>query len=66
MKPVLRIIALALFIVGCLWTLQGLGLLAWPEGGFMIDRREWAVCGALLAALGVAAWWLSGRFDLKR
>lgn len=40
-----------MFVVGAVWTLQGLGYL---EGSPMTGVAFWAIAGPLLAGLGVA------------
>ncbi|KQS04620.1 hypothetical protein ASG11_10465 [Sphingomonas sp. Leaf357] len=64
--PFTRILVLVVGVVavamGLLWVGQGLGYVHWPaKGNFMLDQREWAVKGALLALLGVIAIWWSRR-----
>jgi hypothetical protein len=45
-------------LMGLLWIGQGLGVVHWPASSFMIAQTQWAVYGAILAAIGVAAiWW---------
>lgn len=61
MKRLLRIIAMALFLVGVMWALQGLGILMWPPQSFMLAQREWGLYGALVAGFGVLLWLVSGR-----
>ncbi|MEG3122811.1 hypothetical protein [Sphingomonas sp. GB1N7] len=64
--PFTRILVLIVGVIavamGLLWAGQGLGYIHWPaKGNFMLDQREWAVKGALLALLGVIAIWWSRR-----
>lgn len=64
--PFTRILVLIVGVIavamGLLWAGQGLGYVHWPaKGNFMLDQREWAVKGALLALLGVIAIWWSRR-----
>lgn len=40
-------------LMGLLWVGQGLGYIHWPASSFMLDQREWAVKGALVAVVGV-------------
>ncbi|GAB4472526.1 MAG: hypothetical protein OHK0018_02450 [Erythrobacter tepidarius] len=47
-----------LLVMGTLWVLQGLGLLGWPPGSFMLDRWQWALYGAITTAVGVGLIWL--------
>jgi len=48
-------------LMGLLWIGQGLGVVHWPASSFMIAQTQWAVYGAILAAIGVAAIWWSRR-----
>ncbi len=59
----LRATGLFLVVLGVIWALQGLGLLGWPADSFMLARREWAVYGALLVAVGAAILWGVSRRD---
>lgn len=64
--PFTRILVLIVGVIavamGLLWVGQGLGYVHWPaKGNFMLDQREWAVKGGLLALLGVIAIWWSWR-----
>lgn len=52
MKKTLPVtIGVLMFVVGAVWTLQGLGYL---EGSPMTGVEIWAVIGPLLAGFGVA------------
>lgn len=55
-----RWIAVALgtlmFVVGVIWTLQGLGHLG---GSSMTNDDQWAVIGPAFAGLGVALVWVA-------
>jgi hypothetical protein len=51
MKPTLNIIGLLLVIVGGIWVLQGIGVLA---GSFMTGQIRWAVYGGISVAAGAA------------
>ena len=61
MKRLLRISAMALFVFGAMWSLQGLGILMWPPDSFMLAKREWGLYGAIIAGFGVLLWLLSAR-----
>ena len=63
MKPLARIIAMALIVFGTMWALQGLGILMWPPQSFMLAQSEWGLYGALTAGLGVVIWLVSARLD---
>jgi hypothetical protein len=53
MKTALLILGLLALLMGLLWIGQGTGYIHWPESSFMIDRRPWAVRGAILAVVGL-------------
>jgi hypothetical protein len=48
-------------LMGLLWVGQGLGLVMWPASSFMLADRQWAVNGAILAAVGLAIIWFAPR-----
>ncbi len=50
MKRGLQAAAVLLLLLGAVWILQGIGLL---PGSFMTGQMQWAVAGALSAAIGV-------------
>ena len=45
------LVALAMVVVGALWTFQGLGYVG---GSFMTGERFWATVGPIVAGFGVA------------
>ena len=47
--------------MGLLWIGQGLGIIMWPASSFMLADRQWAINGAVLAAIGTGAIWLARR-----
>jgi len=61
--PVLRILLQAIGVLaalmGLLWIGQGTGLVMWPASSFMLADRQWAVNGAVLAALGLGLVWFA-------
>ena len=61
LKYVMQVIGVALILSGGLWTLQGLGLVMWPESSFMLAQSEWAIYGSITVAVGVILFWLAGR-----
>ena len=61
LKFLLKVFGVALVLSGGLWTLQGLGLVMWPEESFMLAQREWAVYGSLTAVAGAVLFWLGSR-----
>ena len=50
-KVVATTLGVLMFLVGLLWTLQGLGYVG---GSFMTDNSTWAVIGPAVAGLGIA------------
>ncbi|WP_152204620.1 hypothetical protein [Georgenia thermotolerans] len=49
-SPVLAVVGVIVAVVGVVWTLQGLGLLA---GSPMTGVRTWAIIGPIVAVIGV-------------
>ncbi|MGQ0685108.1 hypothetical protein [Bradyrhizobium sp.] len=47
--------------IGLLWIGQGTGALPWPAASFMIGSLQWALYGALLAAVGLILIWQGRR-----
>jgi hypothetical protein len=47
--------------MGAIWTLQGLGVLNWPPGSFMLAQTEWALYGGLTALVGALLLWIGER-----
>ena len=63
MMTTVRVIATVLagpmLLIGIIWILQGINVL---PGSFMTGHIQWAVFGAILAAVGIAlVWWLNRR-----
>ncbi len=58
MKAVAIGLGALMFLVGLVWTLQGLGYL---EGSSMTGEDTWAIIGPLVAGLGVALVWVAAR-----
>lgn len=61
MRRIAEIAGLFMIVMGLLWVGQGLGLIHWPPDSFMLDRRPWALRGALLAAAGAVTFALARR-----
>ncbi len=38
-------------ILGLVFMLQGLGIIRYPAGGFMVDNRVWVMRGGVIAGL---------------
>jgi hypothetical protein len=55
MKLLLTIVSGLMILIGAVWILQGVNIL---PGSFMTGHIQWAINGAVVAALGVAllAW----------
>jgi uncharacterized membrane protein len=60
-KSLVALVGVLATLMGLLWIGQGLGVVHWPASSFMIAQTQWAVYGAILAAIGVAAVWWSRR-----
>jgi 4-hydroxybenzoate polyprenyltransferase len=58
MKIGLNIAAAVLVLIGLVWSLQGLNLLA---GSFMSGKFEWLIIGIIVAIAGVALYWINVR-----
>jgi hypothetical protein len=52
------VVGVLLALVGCVWFLQGIGVL---PGSFMTGQTKWAAYGALTLAAGLGIVWLSRR-----
>ncbi|CAN5446550.1 hypothetical protein BH10PSE14_BH10PSE14_17210 [soil metagenome] len=52
LRPVMLALGTLAVLMGLLWVGQGLGYIHWPASSFMLDQRDWAVKGALVAAAG--------------
>ncbi|WP_242138841.1 hypothetical protein [Sphingomonas sp. TREG-RG-20F-R18-01] len=61
MKTLVALVGVLATLMGLLWIGQGLGLVHWPASSFMIAQMQWAVYGAVLAAVGLGAIWWSRR-----
>lgn len=60
MRAGATIFGLLAITMGGLWIGQGLGIVMWPSSSFMLADKQWAVNGAILAAVGALTLW-SGR-----
>lgn len=60
MRAVAMIFGALAIAMGLLWIGQGFGIVMWPSSSFMLADKQWAVNGAILAAVGALALW-SGR-----
>jgi hypothetical protein len=51
MRITLKILGFVLVVLGCIWFLQGIGVL---PGSFMSGQIRWAVCGGIAVAGGIS------------
>jgi hypothetical protein len=51
MRIVIRIVAVLLIAMGCIWFLQGVNVL---PGSFMTGQIRWAIIGGIAVAAGIA------------
>ena len=58
LNTILKIFAVLLVAAGIIWILQGVNLL---PGSFMTGDPQWAVNGAITAAIGVGLFWFASR-----
>jgi hypothetical protein len=58
MKTLGTVVGVLLALVGCVWILQGMGVL---PGSFMSGQSKWAINGAIALAAGVVIFWASRR-----
>ncbi|SHN53797.1 hypothetical protein [Erythrobacter sanguineus] len=65
-RMVLKAFGGLLIAFGTMWALQGLGLLNWPAGTFMLASSEWALYGALTAVGGAFVIWGASRLGRPR
>ena len=62
----LTILGIVIFLLGGLWTLQGLDFVSWPSDSFMIGKRKWAYVGVLAMAAGLILVWIVQRRRSER
>lgn len=55
---ILKIVAVLLIASGGIWILQGFNIL---PGSFMTGDPQWAVNGAITAAIGIGLFWFASR-----
>ena len=63
MKIAGNVVGVLLVLVGCLWFLQGVGML---PGSFMSSQTKWAVYGGGAIVAGIALLWLNRRRGAPR
>lgn len=61
-RIVIQVAGVLAILMGLLWIGQGMGWVHWPaKGNFMLDQRVWAIRGALLSIVGIAAVFITRR-----
>lgn len=58
LKTIFKIIAVLLVLSGIIWILQGVNIL---PGSFMTGDPQWAINGAITAAVGAGLFWFVSR-----
>lgn len=58
-RLLMTIIGALAVLMGMLWAGQGLGIIMWPASSFMLADQQWAINGAVLAALGLGVIWFA-------
>lgn len=53
MRTLALIAGLLIAASGALWTLQGLGIVTWPQESFMIRQTQWVWYGAATVVAGL-------------
>ncbi len=62
MKVTLMIVGMVLFVIGAIWVLQGLNVIA---GGVMAGHKKWVLIGGALAVAGVILGIVGGRLKKR-
>ncbi|KEO92404.1 hypothetical protein EH32_14180 [Erythrobacter litoralis] len=60
-----QVLGAALAFSGAFWALQGLGIVMWPPGSFMLAQREWALYGGIAAVIGALLIWAGSRIGRR-
>ena len=58
LKTIFKVIAVLLILSGIIWILQGVNIL---PGSFMTGDPQWAINGAITAAVGAGLFWFVSR-----
>ncbi len=58
MRIVGSIVGVLVALIGCVWVLQGIGVL---PGSFMSGQTKWAINGAIALVVGLVVLWISRR-----
>lgn len=59
LRRFLQFFGILMVLMGLLWIGQGTGLVMWPSSSFMLADGQWAINGAVLAAMGGALVWFA-------
>ena len=66
LRLALTILGIVIFLLGALWTLQGLDFVSWPADSLMIGKRKWAYIGVLAMAAGLILVWIVRQRRMER
>ncbi len=58
LSTIIKIFAILLIMGGIIWILQGVNIL---PGSFMTGDPQWAINGAITAAIGIGIFWFASR-----
>jgi hypothetical protein len=58
LKTIFKVFAVLLITTGVIWILQGINIL---PGSYMTGDPQWAVNGAVTAAIGAGLFWFASR-----
>jgi len=61
LRGLLLVVGILAVLMGGLWVGQGSGLILWPAESYMLADRQWAINGAVLAAVGLILVWIARR-----
>jgi hypothetical protein len=62
MRIIIRIVATLFIVIGCIWFLQGINVLA---GSFMSGETRWAVYGGIAVVVGIGLLFVAKRLTVK-
>lgn len=58
LENLLKVLAVLMMLTGLIWFFQGINIL---PGSFMTGDPQWAINGAITAAIGAALFWFLNR-----
>lgn len=58
LKIIFKIFSVLIILAGVIWILQGVNIL---PGSFMTGDPQWAINGAITAAIGIVLFWFASR-----